>query len=118
VHKTDMVQHYGAMRDVAALAAEKGLKLCIDGLDWRDFDYLNLERIRPHFIKVGWSNDLLSSDPEQLAVFVQAVRRNPGTQVVMSRCDNAKAFPFARTLGVNYVQGKLADQMFKTGFKM
>lgn len=118
VHKTDLVQNFGLMKDVRQLAAEKGLKICVDGMEWGDFDVLCLSKLAPHFIKVVWHNDVLTAPPDQLAAFVGAVKAHEGSEIVMTRCDNPKAFPFARTLGIRYVQGRLADQFFKTGLAL
>lgn len=117
VHKTDLVHNFGIMKDVRELTAERGMKICIDGVDWRDFEVLCLERMKPHFIKVVWHDDLLCAAPDDLGHFVNAVKAHETSQIVLSRCDNPKAFPLARTLGVRFVQGRLADQLFKTGME-
>lgn len=119
IHKTDLVQNFALTRDVKELVRQKGLKLCIDGLEWRDFEVLNLTRLAPDFVKVIWHNDLLSAGHEDLAVLVRGKAGLPEScELIMSRCDSPKAFPFARTLGVKYVQGRLADQFFKTGMAL
>ncbi len=38
--------------------------------------------------------------------------------LVLSRCDDPRAFPLARALGIRYVQGRLADQFFKGGMAL
>lgn len=119
IHKTDLVQNFNLMKDAKSLADEKGLRLCIDGLDWHDLEIFCLDRLRPHFAKVIWHNDLLSAPQEHLAGFVQATKKmGAATQLILSRCDNPRAFPFARSLGVTYVQGRLADQYFKSGMEL
>lgn len=119
IHKTDLVQNFNLMKDVKSLAEEKGLRICIDGLDWHDLEIFCLDRLRPDFVKVIWHNDLLSSSPEDLAGFVQATKKmGSSTQMIMARCDSPKAFPFARSLGISYVQGRLADQFFKSGMEL
>ncbi|MBC7907995.1 MAG: EAL domain-containing protein, partial [Rhodospirillaceae bacterium] len=119
VHKTDLVQNYSLAKDVKALAAEKGLRLCIDGVEWRDFELLNLGKVGPDFVKVIWHNDLLSANRDDLAILVRGKSGlSENCELVLSRCDHANAFPFARTLGVKYVQGRLADQYFKTGMQL
>lgn len=119
INKTDLVQNFGLMKDVKGLADEKGLRLCVDGLDWHDLDVLCFDRLRPDFVKIVWHNDLLSMPPEDLSAFVLGAKRiGDATQLVLSRCDNPKAFPFARGLGIHYVQGRLADQFFKSGMEL
>ena len=118
VHKTDLVQHFGLYRDVMALAAEKGLKISIDGVEWGDFEVLCFGRLKPNFIKVTWNNDMLSASEDQLKMFIDAIKAHEGSEVILSRCDNPRAFPLARALGIRYVQGRLADQFFKTGMQL
>jgi hypothetical protein len=119
IHKTDLVQHFSLYRDVQALVREKGLRLCVDGLEWRDFAVLNFRHVSPDFIKVIWHNELLSASHEDLAVLVRGkAGLSENCELVLSRCDSPKAFPFARTLGVKYVQGRLADQFFKSGMEL
>ncbi|MGE5514381.1 MAG: EAL domain-containing protein [Bacteroidota bacterium] len=119
IHKTDMVQHFSMMKDVKELVRKKGLKLCVDGLEWRDFEVLQLKRMAPDFVKVIWHNDMLSASNDELGVLVRGKAGLPeNCEFIMSRCDSPKAFPFARTLGVKYVQGRLADQFFKSGMEL
>ena len=79
---------------------------------------LCFNRVRPDFLKVIWHNDLLAAGEERLAVFVGAIRAHQGSDVVLSRCDDPRAFPLARALGIRYVQGRLADQFFKGGMAL
>lgn len=118
IHKTDLVQNLSMMKDVRQFADEHGMKVCIDGVDWRDFEVLSLDRLKPHYIKVVWHNDLVNAPPDELGHFVTAVKAHEASEIVLSRCDNPKAFPLARTLGIRYVQGRLADQFFKTGMEL
>lgn len=119
IHKTDLIQHFSLIKDVKELARKKGLKLCVDGMEWRDFEVLQLTRLAPDFVKVIWHNDLLSANHDELGVLVRGKAGLPeNCEFILSRCDSPKAFPFARTLGVRYVQGRLADQFFKTGMEL
>ena len=119
VHKTDLVQNFSLMKDVKELVRTKGLRLCVDGMEWRDFEVLHMKRLAPDFVKVIWHNDLLSAAHDDIAVLVRGKAGLPeNCELIMSRCDSPKAFPFARTLGVKYVQGRLADQFFKTGMEL
>jgi EAL domain-containing protein (putative c-di-GMP-specific phosphodiesterase class I) len=118
IHKTDLVQHYGLIDDLRAVMEDKGVRICIDGVGWRDFEILSLGRLKPNFIKVRWGDDLLTASQPQLATFIDAVKAHDESEIVLSRCDNPKAFPLARMLGIRYVQGKLADQYFKTGMEL
>lgn len=119
IHKTDLIQHFSLIKDVKELVRRKGLKLCVDGLEWRDFEVLQLKRLAPDFVKVIWHNEMLSANNDELGVLVRGkAGLAENCELIMSRCDSPKAFPFARTLGVKYVQGRLADQFFKTGMEL
>jgi len=119
IHKTDLVQNFSLVKDVKELVRQKGLRLCVDGMEWRDFEVLHMKRLAPDFVKVIWHNDLLSAGHDDIAILVRGKSGLPeNCELIMSRCDSPKAFPFARTLGVKYVQGRLADQYFKTGMQL
>ncbi|MGE4278530.1 MAG: EAL domain-containing protein [Magnetospirillum sp.] len=119
VHKTDVLHHMNLYRQVRRQSKNMGLKLCIDGIEWRDFQMLHLGRMRPDFVKINWCDTLLSPDEADLACLVNGLKGLDGeTRAVMCRCDNPKAFVVAKGLGIKYVQGRLADQFFKSGMQL
>jgi EAL domain-containing protein (putative c-di-GMP-specific phosphodiesterase class I) len=116
VHKTDLVQNGARIRDLTALVAERGLRLCIDGLNWKDFEFLAIDRIAPQYAKIIWSDELLSAGPADLAPFAQSLKAfAPRTAAILSHCDNPRAFPLIHALGIPLVQGYLADQFCQSG---
>lgn len=119
VHKTDVLHHMNLYRQVRRQTQSMGLKLCIDGIDWRDFQMLHLGRMGPDFVKINWCDSMLSPAEEDLAGLVAGLKGlNGHGHAVMCRCDNPKAFVVAKGLGIKYVQGRLADQFFKTGMQL
>jgi len=119
VHKTDLIQNFALAREAKAVVQEKGLRWCIDGIGWRDFDVLQLKTLSPHFVKVQWHDEMLSASRDEIASLVRGkVALGDECELVLSRCDNPRAFPLARTMGIKYVQGRLADQFFKTGMEL
>jgi EAL domain-containing protein (putative c-di-GMP-specific phosphodiesterase class I) len=111
IDKTDLLQHFSLYRDVLALAASKGLRLCIDGVEWQDFDLLGLGGIAPDFVKVIWHNDLLTAGEDALTGMRALIASKPRTGFVLTHCEVPQALPFARTHGFGYVQGHVADQV-------
>lgn len=119
IHKTDMVQNMGAMRELRKLADARGFKIAIDGVDWHDFEVLSFKRLRPDFVKLSWNCDLVSLPEADLRILVEGIHGlGEGTQVVLCRCDDPRAFLVARGLRIRYVQGRLADHYFRTGDEM
>ncbi len=101
------------------LADKKGFKVAIDGVDWHDFDVLSFRKLRPDFVKLSWNNHLVTLAEDDLRVLVEGIRNlDESTKVVLSRCDDPRAFLFSRGLGIRYVQGRLADQYFRSGDRM
>ncbi|MBF0325098.1 EAL domain-containing protein [Magnetospirillum moscoviense] len=116
VHKTDLIQNSALIPAVRKVTGEAKIKLCIDGVEWRDFELLNFEKLRPDYVKIIWNNDLLEATPAELSSFVKAVQGfGAGTKAILSHCDNPKAFPLIRPMGIRLVQGRLADQFYKSG---
>lgn len=118
IEKIDLVQNFSLFLDAVELAEEKGIKLCVDGMEWQDFDILSFGRVHPHYIKVIWHNDLLTAGDKALANLVDAVKHHDRSEIILTRCENPKAFPVAKAMGIRFVQGKLADQFFKSGMML
>ena len=119
IHKTDMLENMGVMRQVRALVESRGFKFCIDGLEWYDFEVLSLHRLKPDFVKLIWKNDLTTLGEEDLRLLVEGIKSlDSKTRLIMSRCDDPRSFLLSRSLGIRYVQGRLADQNFRTGVRM
>lgn len=119
LHKTDVIQHLDLYRQVRRTSEKAGFKLCVDGVEWQDFEVLHLGRLRPDFVKIGWCETMLSPSQDGLQALVGGIKAlNGHGQAVLTRCDNPKAFPLAKSLGIRYVQGRLADQFFKSGMKL
>lgn len=115
-HKTDLLQHLHLIQDVQSFAREKGLRLCVDGVRWQDFSLLSMRHIQADFIKVGWSQEIPSTQPADLKPFLNGIKElGPRSQLIVTYCEDPRAFLFARALGAKYVQGRLADQYFKSG---
>jgi hypothetical protein len=116
VHKTDLIQNSALIPAVRKVTGEAKIRLCIDGVEWRDFDLLNFEKLRPDYVKIIWNNDLLEATPPELSSFVKAMQGfGTGTKAILSHCDNPRAFPLIRPMGIKMVQGRLADQFYKSG---
>jgi len=119
IHKTDLIENMALMRKARAFAASKGIKLCIDGLQWQDFQILRFNHIKPDFVKMIWDDALLTLPEEDLRILVEGIRGlGEHSRAILSRCDDPRSFLLARTLGISLVQGRLADQNFKNGDKM
>ncbi len=118
INKTDLLQHLTMLKDLDVFRKETGIKMCVSGLDFHDFEVINFTSVQPDFIRVDWRNSLLSLNDEAIERLFMSVRAHAPAAFVLSRCDNPKAFPFARALGIQLVSGRLADKLFRSGMEM
>lgn len=118
VNKTDVIQHLVMMKDIAALREDGGFRLCISGVDFHDFDVLDLNVVRPDYIRVDWRNSLLATDAEKIERWCRRIKSQGDSTFIMARCDTTKAIKFAKALGIELIQGRLADRLFRDGLEM
>lgn len=112
--KVSILQDWALAEEVCQLARQRGFRLCLDGLDLRDFANLRLKHLDFDFVKLKWSLEAMRDQPlvERAVRTMTEIDRD---RVVLSMCDSPHAFSFARTAGIRYVQGRLADSHVRNG---
>jgi EAL domain-containing protein (putative c-di-GMP-specific phosphodiesterase class I) len=114
IEKTDLVQHSEFLADIFARGENMNVPLCIDGISHHDVELLRLSRVRCHFVKMKWSPDILKLPEEEIAVLIDDLKAS-AAEVILTRCDTPNSLSFARAAGINYIQGHLADDFFRSG---
>ena len=117
LEKTDIVQHSEFLQDVLDRGRAMGVPICIDGVSHYDVQLLRLSRVPCDYLKLKWSPEISKGRPEDMEALVWDIRGST-PKVVLTRCDTPKSLAFARTVGIKFVQGHLADEFFRTGEKL
>lgn len=116
--KADVIQHSDQMSHLAERSRQLSVPLCIDGLSHHDLRYLKLSNIGAEYLKIRWSSDMECMSMAEVELFCREIKANCERKIVLNRCDSPRAIAFARTLGVGFIQGRLADKFFKFGADM
>ena len=114
LERADLVQHSHLLLDLMARARKLDVPVCIDGMSHHDIHLMRLADLRFSFIKLKWDQEMTSTSAEDLAILVKELK-TANSRVILTRCDSPKSLAFARAMGINYVQGRLADEFFRTG---
>lgn len=114
VDRADFLQHAGDLDSLMKRSDELNVPLCVDGLSLAD---LRLFRLPPGaaYAKIKWSEQITTMPRRDLEAAIRAVKEFGPDKVVLTRCDSERSLDFADAMGIPYVQGFLADKMFKAG---
>jgi len=114
IEKTDLVQHSDFLADIYERSASMHVPLCIDGVSHHDVELLRLSRVKCDFVKIKWTPDILKMSDDALAVLIGDLKAS-SARVILTRCDTASSLSFARAAGIEFIQGHLADEFFRSG---
>jgi EAL domain-containing protein (putative c-di-GMP-specific phosphodiesterase class I) len=114
IEKTDLVQHSDFLDDIFERAAGMRVPLCIDGVSHHDVSLLRLSRVKCDFVKLKWTPDILKLPDDELEVLIGDLKAS-SARVILTRCDTPNSLTFARSAGIGFIQGHLADEFFKSG---
>lgn len=114
IEKTDLVQHSDFLADIYGRAKTMNVPLCIDGISHHDVELVRLSRMTCDFVKLKWSPEILKLPERHLEVLIGDLKAS-SAQIVLTRCDTANSLQFARSAGIGFIQGHLADEFFRSG---
>jgi len=114
LERADLVQHSHLLLDLLERARQLDVPICIDGLSHHDIHLLRLADLKCSFIKLKWDQDITTAPPQDVALLVKELK-SANSRIILTRCDSPKSLSFARAMGINFVQGRLADEFFRTG---
>lgn len=114
VDRADFLQHAGDLDALSRRSEELNVPLCVDGLSFADLRLFRLPT-GVEFAKIKWSEQITAMPRRELEGAIRAIKEFGPEKVVLTRCDSERALDFADALGIPYVQGFLADRMFRTG---
>jgi EAL domain-containing protein (putative c-di-GMP-specific phosphodiesterase class I) len=116
--KADIIQHSDQMPQIAQRSKDLSVPICIDGLSFHDLRFLKLSNVAADTLKIKWSMEMAAMSIEDIKAFVGEIRANSDRKIVLTRCDSPKALAFAKTVGMDFIQGRLADKFFRMGASM
>lgn len=93
---------------------QRGYRICVDGLTWRNVAYVDPHRLGCDLMKLTWEDDL----PQRLsrsegALAAHALRRGVQGRMILARCDHEKAIQFGQDVGFTLFQGRHLDTVMR-----
>jgi EAL domain-containing protein (putative c-di-GMP-specific phosphodiesterase class I) len=114
IEKTDLVQHSDFLADIFDRGANMNVPLCLDGISHHDVGLLHFSRMKCDFVKMKWTPDILKLPKNDLAVLIGDLKAS-ASRVILTRCDTPNSLSFAKSAGIEFIQGHLADEFFRSG---
>lgn len=114
IDRADFLQHAVDLDALAKRSEDLNAPLCVDGLSLADLGLFRLPA-RAEYAKIKWSEQITAMPRRDLEAAIRAIKEFGPEKVVMTRCDSERALDFAAAMGIPYVQGYLADKMFRSG---
>jgi len=114
IDRGDFLQHSGDLEALTKRASELNVPLCVDGLSLSDLRVFRLPA-GAEFAKIKWSEQITTLPRRDLEVAIRAIKEFGPDKVVLTRCDSERSLDFAQAMGIPFVQGYLADKMFRAG---
>jgi hypothetical protein len=113
INKTDVFENMRLYRELVPYLRDRGYRVLVDGLSFLNVAAIDFDGIECDFVKVFWSNDILSLADDVKEHILAKMRFRETPRLLLARCDTADSLRFARSIGIRLVQGRLADHMVK-----
>jgi EAL domain-containing protein (putative c-di-GMP-specific phosphodiesterase class I) len=97
-----------AVRDAAR---EKGHRLCLDGVHYREIDLFDRITLGIDFVKLVWDPAMLHADRGYARRLAAMVERCDPARLVLCRVDSAEAVAFGENAGITHFQGRHVERL-------
>lgn len=113
IHKIDMFSDIAAYQFARARLAERGYRVCMDGLGHVAFPLMDRTKLGLDLIKVIWDPAIATLSEDRQAEFRDAVKAAGPGRVILTRCGDAQAVPTGKALGISLFQGRCVDRLLR-----
>lgn len=113
INKTDMFESPRLWVKFVPRLRDRGYRVLLDSLHYEAVEFIDVDSIACDYAKMFWSADIMKLPPDQFAKLQARVGRRNLPQFVLARCDTADGLRFAKSAGIQVLQGRLIDNMVK-----
>jgi hypothetical protein len=113
INKTDIFENMSLYRELVPFLRDRGYRLLLDGVSVYNVEAIDFDGIDCDFVKIFWSAEAAALSEEEAKRIVGKLRARDNLKFLLGRCDSAESIRFARSSGIQLVQGRLADHMVK-----
>lgn len=114
VQPVDVLTNLTLYQDVEAALAQLGHAVLIDGLTTAAMSVLDVSRLRPDYVKLVWSPELLNTMDPKGSRTTAMLKNIGGDKVILSRVDTPDALQWGVRSGIGLFQGRFLDSFSKS----
>lgn len=119
VHMTDVFADMGAYLFARDFVAERGYKICLDGLTHYTAPFIDRKKLGFDFVKIQWSPELANISFTQLAYDLGLHEdTDEKARIILCRCNDEYAVSSGRQIGITLFQGRHIDQRLRAQSSM
>jgi len=95
--------------------AEKGYRLCIDGITHHSLPLVDRAALGTDLVKIYWTPAFIDESPDDSRrdKFRAAVERCGKSRIILGRCDSPDAIRFGVDMGITMFQGRFVDSVMQ-----
>lgn len=107
----DVFQDLRAFHLARKAVQDKGYRVCLDGVGFRDLELIDCGRLGVDLVKMLWDADLLTESDQVLDCLRVMVERIGPSRVVLCRVDASAAIDLGHALGIALFQGRFVEEL-------
>jgi len=113
LQKIDILADLGAFFFARDFLKERRYKICLDGINYITFPFINREKLGVDLIKLVFSNEMYDEKPPArgFVPFRELIEQTGRARVILSRVDTEDAVKFAHGHGITLFQGRFFDNL-------
>ena len=107
----DVFQDLRAFHLARKMIQDKGCRVCLDSVGYRDLGIIDCGRLGVDLVKVLWDRDLLTEGDPALERLRALIARTGPSRVVLCRVDARLAVDLGHALGISLFQGRSIEEL-------
>ena len=112
MQKIDIFADLGAFFFARDFLKERGYKICLDGINFMTFPFIDRAKLGVDMLKIVWSQDMTGDASARGGPTMKELVESTGrARVILSRIDNDAAVRFGHSMGVTLFQGRHLDTL-------
>lgn len=115
INKADLVENIDTYKEVVDFASSKGYQICIDGLNDFWVTHMDLEYMACDYAKIFWTDEMDMMSDHEFEVFSDKIKAQSNCRFILARCGSVSGLMFAEKCGIQFVQGRIVDNILRKG---
>jgi hypothetical protein len=113
IQKHDIFADMGAYAFAEQYLHEQTHRLSLDGITYQTLPFIDREKLRLDFIKLGWSPEILERWELISGPLKEDITRIGADRFILMHCDSAQALEVGKELGITMYQGRYVSTLLQ-----